>query len=380
MRYWLTNGNVHSAVTPEIQKTDILIENGKIAALGKAPAGEECVDVLGLEIYPGLIDAHCHLGLDGYGVKYEGHDYNELNDCITPEISAVDGFNPMDPTLENARRGGVTCVGTGPGSSNVLGGSFMAVKTCGICVDEMIVKPKVAMKCAFGENPKNCYRSKSITSRMTTAAKLREALFKAREYMRKLEKASDDESKKPEFNFRNEALLPVLRKEIPLKAHAHQANDILTSIRIAKEFDVDLTLEHCTEGHLIAEILGRYSYPVAVGPSMLHASKPELRCRSFETPGVLDRAGCHVSIITDSPVIPQEHLALAAGLAVKAGMDPFAALKAITIHPAEHLGIADRVGSIEVGKDADLVICDGDILSSVTRVLKVYIDGKPVVG
>lgn len=379
MRYWLVNGNVHTAVTPGVQNVDILIENGKIAALGKAPAGEECVDVKGLEVYPGLVEAHCHLGLDGYAIKYEGHDYNELNECVTPELNAVDGFNPMDQTLENARKGGVTCVGTGPGSSNVLGGSFMAVKTHGICVDEMIVKEKVAMKCAFGENPKNCYRSKSITSRMTTAAKLREALSKAGEYLRKLSNAGEDDSKKPEFNFRNEALLPVLRKEIPLKAHAHQANDILTAVRIAKEFDVALTLEHCTEGHLIAEILAKNPYPVAVGPTLSHSTKPELRYKSFATPGILSRAGCHVSIITDSPVIPQEHLALVAGLAVREGMDPFEALKAITIHPAEHLGIADRVGSIEVGKDADLVVCDGDILSSMTHILKVCIEGKFVV-
>ncbi|MBO5725187.1 MAG: amidohydrolase [Lentisphaeria bacterium] len=378
MRYWIVNGNIHTAVTPEVLQADILIENGKIAAIGKAPEGEPCVDVKGLEVYPGLVEAHCHLGLDGYAVKYEGHDYNELNDCVTPELNAVDGFNPMDQTLENARKGGVTCVGAGPGSSNVLGGTFAAVKTSGICVDDMIVKEKVAMKCAFGENPKNCYRSKSITSRMTTAAKLREALFKAREYMRKIEKAGDDDSKKPDFNFRNEALLPVLRGEIPLKAHAHQANDILTAIRIAREFGVKLTLEHCNEGHLIAEILGKYPYPVAVGPTLSHSTKPELRYKSFETPGILSRAGCHVSIITDSPVIPQEHLALVAGLAVRAGMDPFAALKAITIHPAEHLGIADRVGSVEVGKDADLVICDGDILSSMTHILKVYIDGNEV--
>lgn len=231
------------------------------------------------------------------------------------------------------------------------------------------------MKCAFGENPKNCYRGKSVNSRMTTAAKLRNTLSKAREYMNKLEAAESDNSKKPDFNMQYEALLPVLRGEIPLKAHAHQANDILTAIRIAREFEVKLTLEHCTEGHLIAEHIAASGCPVAVGPTLSHVSKPELRNKSFETAGILDRAGCKVSIITDSGVIPQEHLALCAALAVKGGMDEFSALQAITINPAQHLGIADRVGSIEVGKDADMIVCSGNILDTATQVEMVYIDG-----
>ncbi|MBO4303368.1 MAG: amidohydrolase [Lentisphaeria bacterium] len=379
MRYWIANGSVHTALAPEAVKVDILVEDGKIAALGKADGTAPVVDAAGKAVFPGLVEAHCHLGLDGYAVKYEGHDYNERNDAVTPELNAYDGFNPFDKTLENARKGGVTCVGTGPGSSNVLGGAFMAVKTAGTRVDDMIVKAKVAIKCAFGENPKNCYQAKSITSRMTTAAKLREALFKAKEYMRKLEAAGEDESKKPEYNMRWEALLPVLRKEIPLKAHAHQANDILTAIRIAREFDVLLTLEHCTEGHLIAEHLKKEGYPIAVGPSQMHATKPELRNKTFATPGILAKAGCQVSIITDSPVVPQEYLSLAAALAVKNGMDRFAALQAITVNPAKHLGIADRVGSIEQGKDADILICDGDILDPLTKVEKVFISGEQVV-
>ena len=203
-------------------------------------------------------------------------------------------------------------------------------------------------------------------------------LFKAREYLNKKEKAGDDIFKQPAFDFKCEAMIPVLKKEIPLKIHAHQANDILTAIRLAREFDVDLTIEHVTEGHLIADKLAEYSYPLAVGPSLTHASKFELQNKSWTTPGILAAKGCQVSIITDSPVIPQEYLPLCAGLAVKAGMDPFEALKAITINPAKQIGISDRVGSIEIGKDADIVITDGDPMVSSTAIKKVFINGEAV--
>ena len=285
----------------------------------------------------------------------------------------------MDQSLKDALQGGVTCVGTGPGSSNVLGGTFVAIKTHGIRIDKMVVKEKVAMKCAFGENPKNAYRGKGIDSRMTTAAKLRDMLYKAKTYMEKIDAAGDDISKKPDFNFQLHSLLPVLRREIPLKAHAHQANDIFTAIRIAREFNVLITLEHCTEGHLIADELAAENIPLAVGPSLYHAGKPETSKRSFKTPGILDRAGCQVSIITDSAVIPQEYLSICAGYAVKDGMDPFSALKAITINPARHLGIADRVGSLEKGKDADILICDGDIMSNMTKISTIFVNGEKVV-
>lgn len=234
------------------------------------------------------------------------------------------------------------------------------------------------MKCAFGENPKRCYKDKNNTSRMSTAAKLREMLFKAKEYMDKKDAAGEDVTKMPAFDMKLEALIPVLRGEIPLKAHAHQANDIFTSIRIAKEFGVKLTLEHCTEGHLVAEELVKEGYPAAVGPTLTHATKFELQNKTFTTPGVLAEAGMQVSIITDSPVIPQQYLALCAGLAVKSGMDPFAALQAITINPAKHIGIEDRVGSLEVGKDGDIVLADGDPLVSATRIVATYINGKLV--
>ena len=213
---------------------------------------------------------------------------------------------------------------------------------------------------------------------MSTASVIRNMLFKAREYLYKKEMAGDDIFKQPAFDFKCEAMIPVLKKEIPLKIHAHQANDILTAIRLAREFDVNLTIEHVTEGHLIADKLAEYSYPLAVGPSLTHASKFELQNKSWTTPGILAAKGCQVSIITDSPVIPQEYLPLCAGLAVKAGMDPFEALKAITINPARQIRISDRVGSIEIGKDADIVITDGDPMVSSTAIKKVFINGEAV--
>ena len=234
------------------------------------------------------------------------------------------------------------------------------------------------MKCAFGENPKRCYRDKCDSSRMTTAARLREMLFKAREYERKIVAAGDDESKLPPFDMKLEALRPVIRGELPLKAHAHATEDIFTAIRIAKEFGVKLTLEHVTEGHMIAEELAKEGYPCAVGPSLTDASKWELRNKSWTTPGVLARAGLQVSIITDADVIPQQYLPLCAGLAVKSGMDPFDALQAITINPAKHAGIEDRVGSLEVGKDADIVLCAGDPFEVSTQIKAVFVNGNNI--
>lgn len=375
------NGMIHDGIHQEAFCADILVEEGKIKAIGKnleVPEGAETVDAEGLSVYPGFVEAHGHIGLDGYGIGYEGMDYNEMNDILSPQMRGIDGVKPLDPALPKAAAAGVTCVCVGPGSANVLGGTFTTIKTVGRRVDDMVVRDGVAMKCAFGENPKRVYRDKRDSSRMTTAALLREILFKAREYMEKKEAAGDDLSKRPSFDIKLEALLPVLRREIPLKAHAHAAEDIFTALRIAKEFGVKITLENVTEGHLIVEELAEENVPLAVGPTLTSASKFELRNKSWTTPGVLAAAGCQVSIITDSPVIPQEYLPLCAGLAVQAGMDPFAALQAITINPARHAGIEDRVGSLEVGKDADIVITDGCPFEVSTKVKYVFIDGKEV--
>ena len=377
----IKNGTVYDAVHRDPYIADIRVENGKIAAIAAdiAPAaGEEIIDAAGLRVYPGFIDAHCHIGLDNYGQGQVGWDYNEMGDCVAPHLRGIDSFNPHELGVKMALEAGVTTVCTGPGSANVLGGTFLAVKTKGNCVDDMTVKEPVAMKCAFGENPKRCYNTKGISARMTTAAKLREMLFKAREYMEKKDAAGDDKSKKPGFDMKLEALIPVLRGEMPLKAHAHRADDICTAIRIAKEFGVKMTIEHCTEGHLIVNELLRAGFPVAVGPTLTGASKLELMNKTFDTPGILAKAGLSVSIITDAPVIPEEYLPLCAGLAVNAGMDPFDALRAITINPARHIGIADRVGSLEIGKDADIVISDGDAMVSNTKVVAVILDGERV--
>ena len=374
----IKNGLIHDAVNKEPYIADILVDSGKISAIGpnlEVPADADLIDASGLEVYPGFVEAHGHTGLDGHGAGSIQADYNERNDIVTPQLRAIDAINPMDQGMRAAALAGVTTVCVGPGSTNVVGGTFAAVKTWGKRIDKMIVKEAIGMKCAFGENPKS-YHSKFTTSRMTTAFYLREALANAREYMMQKEAAGDDLSKMPALNMKHEALIPVLKKEIPLKAHAHAADDMFTAIRIAKEFDVNLTLEHVSEGHLIVEELAEENVPLAVGPTLTSASKYELRNLSWSTPKLLAEAGCQVSIITDAQVSPQEFLPVCAGIAVEAGMDPFMALQAVTINPAKQCLIADRVGSLEAGKDADIVIADGSPLTVPTKICYVLIDGK----
>ena len=381
MEMVIRGGKIFDAVHREPYSADIWVKNGKIAQIGgdfAASADAEAVDASGLNVYPGMVEAHGHIGLDGWAIGYEGQDYNEYNDPVTPQLRAIDGINPLDPSLRDALKGGVTCVTTGPGSSNAIGGTFTAIKTHGARIDKMIVRAETAMKCAFGENPKRVYKDKTITSRMTNAALIRGALAAARLYGQKKAAAGDDVLKMPAYDMKSEALLPVLDGTLPLKAHAHQANDLFTALRIAKEFGLRITLEHVTEGHLIADELVEEGVMLAVGPTLGVASKFELQHKQWITPGMLAKAGCHVSIITDAPVIPQEYLPLCAGLAVKAGMDPFAALQAITINPAQHIGIADRVGSLECGKDADLVITDGSPFAIESNVRYVFCNGELV--
>lgn len=394
----LKQGIIHNAIEEEPFVADILVEDGKIKKIapvleGKVINEAEVIDATGIDIYPGFVEAHCHLGLDGYAIGFEGQDYNELNDPLTPQLSAIDGINPQDETFRMAREGGVTCVSAGPGSSNIIGGTFCVMKTYGKRVDDMIVKEKAAMKIAFGENPKRCYKDKAVYSRMTVAAKLREMLTKAKIYAKKCEEAGckegiahtnlsefDSEALKalPAYDEKLEALIPVVRKEMPLKAHVHRADDIYTAIRIAKEFDLDLRIDHTTDGALIADDLAKEGFPVAVGPSFGHATKYELKNKGFETPGILANAGCQVSIITDSPVIEQRYLPLCAGQAIRNGMKEFDALRAITINAAKHAGVAERVGSIEEGKDADFVLVKGTPFSVETRILYTIIDGNIV--
>jgi len=379
----IKNGKVYTMAGRVLENGCILIKDGKIAEVTEqiaAPLGAEVIDAGGRMVLPGMIDAHCHLGMWETAIGFEGDDGNEMTAPVTAHLRGIDGINPMDKSFTEARDAGVTTACTGPGSANVIGGTFVAVKTHGVRIDNMIVKDPLAMKCAFGENPKRVYNAqkKMPSTRMGTAGIMREALLKAKRYMEAIERAGDDASKLPTLDVQSEALIPVLRKQIPLKAHAHRADDIFTAIRIAKEFDLKITLDHCTEGHLIADELAKEGLPAIVGPSFGHRSKYELTNMTFDTPSVLSEAGVKVAIITDSPVNPLESLPLMAGMAVAAGMDKLEALKAITINAAEIVGIADRVGSIEVGKDADIAIYDGHPFEIQSKSWKVLIDGKVV--
>lgn len=367
-----------------IEKGSILIKDGKILEVGEdlvAPLDAKTIDAEGKMVLPGFIDAHCHIGMWEEGMGFEGSDGNEMMDPVTPQLRAIDAINPMDEAFEEAYIGGVTTAVTGPGSANVIGGMSAALKTYGKRVDDMIIKEPIAMKVAFGENPKRVYEAqkKSPITRMATAAILREALFKAKAYMKKKEEGKEDPTKMPEYDIKMEALSRVLNKEIPLKAHAHRADDIFTAIRIAKEFDVDITLDHCTEGHLIADYLAEEGKGAIVGPTLSNRSKIELRNLTFDTPRILHEAGVKIAITTDSPVIPLQYLPVCAGLAHKSGLEEIEALKAITINAAEITGIDDRVGSIEPGKDADIVIFDGNPIKDIDcKTYATIIDGEIV--
>lgn len=380
---FITNGKIFTMAGEVIHGGSILIKGGKIVEVGKdiiAPLDARVIDAEGRMITPGFVDAHCHLGMWEESIGFEGSDGNEATDPITPEMRAIDAINPMDISFRESYEGGVTTAVTGPGSANVIGGTFTAIKTYGHRIDDMIIKEPVAMKVAFGENPKRVYSSqkKSPSTRMATAAILRDTLYKAKSYMEKKENA-EDPSKMPDFNIKMESLIPVLKREIPIKAHAHRADDIFTSIRIAKEFDIDITLDHCTEGHLIAEELAKEGKSAIVGPTFGNRSKFELKNKTFDTPKILMDAGVKVAITTDSPVIPLHYLALSAGLAHKAGLTEMEALEAITINPAEIIGLDDRVGSLEVGKDADLVIFEANPIKDVDcKTFMTIIDGKIV--
>lgn len=381
----IKGGTIKTMAGEDIVNGEILIDDGKIISVGKdlvIPEGTEVYDASGCLVTPGLIDGHCHIGMHEEAIRWEGNDTNEYSSPLTPEVRAIDAINPLDESFQNALRGGVTTAVTGPGSANVVGGTFAAIKLHGKCVDDMVIKQPVAMKIAFGENPKGAYGQqgkKPPYTRMAVASMLREILQKTRNYAADIEAAEKDDTKKRPFDFQLEAMLPVIRKEIPLKAHAHRADDILTALRIAKEFDVNITLDHVTEGHLIADKLAEAAKPVLVGPSFGSKTKFELKEKSFATPGILNKAGLPVCIITDAPVIPLYYLPLCAGLAVREGLDENEAWKAITINPARVAGIDSRVGSLEVGKDADIAIFTADPLKDIQAIARqVFVSGKPV--
>lgn len=358
MKKYIIKGALIHSMVEEAKKGDIILENGKISKIGEnleTDSAYEVINAGGLHAFPGFIDAHCHVGMWEEGTGDPGDDGNEVTDPITPHIRALDACNVMDEGFSNAVKGGVTTICTCPGSANVIGGYPVTIKTYGKRIDNMIVDEKPAVKCAYGENPKRVYGSndKMPATRMAIAGLMRETLYKALDY--KKAKESEDGT---DFDFKMEALLPVLNKEIPMKTHCHRADDIFTAIRIAKEFDIKLTLDHCTEAHLIADELAKENYPIIIGPTFGNKSKVELREKSFDTPRILLEHGIRVSIMTDAPVIPIENLNMCAALANKAGLPLNEALMTITVNPAKTLGIFDRVGSIELGKDGDIVLWD----------------------
>ena len=359
-----------------------IIENvGKMEELDIE--NEQVFDMKGKYLYPGFIDAHTHLGMVEDGLTFEGDDINEAVDPVTPNLRAIDAINPMDRCFSEALSAGVTTVITGPGSSNPIAGQMVAIKTYGTRIDNMIIKDPVSMKFSLGENPKNTFseKSQSPSTRMAVAALIREQLSKARKYLLdKNEFFNDpDENEEPEFDAKNEALIPLLKREIPAHFHAHRSDDIFTAIRIAKEFNLDYVIIHCTEGHLIADELKRENTKVFSGPFLSDRSKPELVNLTPKTPGVLAKKGVKASIVTDHPVTPIQYLPVCASLAVREGMDAYEALKSITINAAEIAGIDNRVGSIEPMKDADILVFEHDALDFRSKPVEVFFEGKKVI-
>ncbi|MHC1694446.1 MAG: amidohydrolase [Eubacteriales bacterium] len=363
-------------------------DNGKITALGQMShltpqTGADFYDAEGGWVLPGFIDAHSHIGLYGDALGFESDDLNEATDPSTPNISAMDAVNPMDRCFAEALESGITCVHTGPGSSNPIGGQSLVMKTYGKRLEKMVLKHPAAIKFALGENPKTSFHGKNMApdSRMATGAIIRDNLLKAQKYMQDkldFESGGDEEAEEPEFDSKSEALIPLLKGHIPAHFHAHRADDIFTAVRIAGQFGLKYIIVHCTDGHQIAEELRDDKIKAFVGPIICDRSKPELRMLDIKNAAVLHKSGAEIAIITDHPVIPQQYLALSAAVAVKGGLDEYEALRAITINPASMLGVADRVGSLAVGKDADIVVFDGSPLVLSSSLKRVYVDGKEV--
>lgn len=366
----------------------IKIKDKKIASIGDmadAPETDgEIIDAGGRLVTPGLVDAHSHIGMWEDGLTFEGDDGNEDTDPVTPQLRAIDGMNPFDRAFSDAVKAGITTVVTGPGSANPVGGQFAAVKTYGSCADDMVIKAPCAMKMALGENPKAVYNGKNQTpvTRMGTAALIRELFMTAREYAQKLEKYENDpeNNDKPDFDIKLDAMLPVLRREIPVKFHAHRADDICTAIRIAKEFDVDFTIEHCTDGERIADVLAREGVDVNLGPTFGDRSKIELKDMSYGVYKTLSGKGLSVSIITDHPEITVENLPFCAVMAKKHGMDEYKALEGITVGAAKNCRIGDRVGTLEKGKDADIAVFTAPPTDFDAACVMTFINGKRVHG
>lgn len=383
---YVIGGRIKTMAGADVEDGYLRIADGKIAEIGKRDEGnvhpashERVLEVPGGLIMPGIIEAHCHMGITEEKKGMEGDDCNETVNPITPYLRAIDAINTMDAAFDDAVRAGITSAMIGPGSSNVVGGQFAFLKTKGRRADDLVVKAPAAMKVAFGENPKVNYsgQGKSPSTRMAIAGMLRQELVRAVDYAGR-KKAAEESGETFRQDFALEAWLPVLNGEIPLKAHVHRADDIFTAIRIAKEFHLRMTLDHCSEGHLIAEELAAEGYPAIVGPDLASRNKIEVQNMAFKTVGILNRAGLLTAITTDHPVSLIASLPLCAGLAVKAGLPLEEGYRAITINAAKICGVADRVGSLEVGKDADVAIFTGNPMEVFTETLYTIIDGNVV--
>lgn len=378
----IKNGKILTMAGKTYEKGCLLIEGSKIIAIEEVieeTKEMEVIDAQGGWVMPGIIEAHCHVGITEEKKGIEGDDCNEMTDPITPYLRAVDGINTLDAAFDDAVRAGITSVMVGPGSANIVGGQFVLMKTKGRVIDEIVIKAPAAMKVAFGENPKRNYggKEKMPATRMAIAGMLREEIFKAKMYLEKKE-AAQKQKEAFEIDFRIEPWIPVLKKQIPLKAHVHRADDILTAIRIAKEFDLNMTLDHCSEGYLIPEEVARSGFDAIVGPALTTRNKIEVQNASFKTPAILFEAGVKIAITTDHPVTPIQYLPKCAGFAARDGLGIEEGLKAITIYPAQICGIADRVGSLEVGKDADIAVFNDNPMQTLTHTLYTLIEGEVV--
>ncbi len=379
----IINGEIHTAQTKEPLRGTILVQDGKIAAIGAVnlPPEADVIDGAGAAIYPGFIDPHTHLGVSEQGLGWEGRDYNEMTDPVTAHLRALDAINPEEDGYREAVEAGITTVMCAPGSANILGGSTVVLKTGGGLLHQRVLRANAGIKAALGENPKRVYSGakKAPSTRMASAAILREALVAAQNYQNKLERAGGDADKLPPRDLKAEALLPVLKKEVPLRIHAHRADDIATALRIAKEFEINLTLEHASEAHFLLDQVAQSGFPAIVGPSLGTPGKVETQKKTLDTVKILSEAGVTVALTTDHPVLNIYQLLHAAAAVVReTGMDEYDVLRLITINAAQILGVDQRVGSIEVGKDADLVIIEGHPFDYLSRVLYTIIDGQVI--
>lgn len=387
----IKNAFVKTLEDKDYENGFVLCKDGKIIKTGDMSKchknffdreDAKIIDAEGLCVYPGLIDPHSHIGMVEDGLAEEGEDVNEDTNPITPQLKASDGVYFMDGCFKEAREAGVTVCVTGPGSANVMGGTFTAIKTDNSDISNMILKDNVAMKFAFGQNPKFVYGDKKSVpaTRMAAVSLIRETLNETAEYNRDKTAFEEDpdDNERPDYDIRKEALIPVIDGKIIVKSHAHRSDDIMSAVKLSKEYGYKLTVEHATEGHLIKDYLVKEHVDVICGPMISERCKTELRNHTVRTPGILANAGLKVAIMTDHPCVPVQYLALSAMIAAKNGMRRDDALRAITINAAELTGIADRVGSIKEGKDADLIITDGDILNFETNILYTVINGKIV--